>query len=1159
MRSNTRRRFLKQAMAPLVAGSEGAALAQAAVRDYCLETELSPSTAAICYPADGGYAEIAQRISRDIEKECGGPLETRPIQAEDRARPKAPRNLILLGNAINNPLIFQLYVNHYTLVDEYFPGPGGDFVHSVHNPFGDQRNAVILGASDVAGASAAARVLVEKVRALGPKLEFLLHSRSSRMRYDLPPRSDFAHALRARKEQVERDDLPWATSDYGMLYHLTGQREWGELFREIHLHAIRVSRDRGVWPDTAFSSRLNIGYFYLYRVLTSWDLIEESPLFSAEDRRELEGLFLEISRFVASLDYFKGKLTMGNNHQTYAALSCYFAHRYFSKYYGNQEFASKQPAVKAIFAMHNRSWRPNDNEEGTSVRTHRHLVNYSLLHGDLTYFSTGRSQRLADWIVMVTDNRADTMPFGDAGEYDGSYRGGPKHIQAQRSLALLSLAAWYSRDPRYAWARDWYRKGLDWKDRLDYDQLLSKKLGWQQRYGIKEWEFYIPMLFRMLPHAQPTHLLGVTVARFDDAAREMAKVQDFPPEEPFDKLTFRAGFDRRDEYLALEGCSTLPHSHQDTNCIMRLSWRDRLWIVEGDEHKNLRRYHNGIVVTRNGEHFKPPSVARLRASGSSGRWGFSKSLLPDDNGMDWERNVFWRQGEFFVIWDRLTAARDGEYTIECLWRTLGEVELNGRELKVSQDGETFLFSSADESAWNLSLRGCLYQPDREAYRTYEHAATGFMRVLRQSQRRTMKIGDRLEFFTLCQVTTGRQPARVQKRSPGILVVDNGEQLLLGAGDGNRLFAMDSEGTHSPPGSAAFYDPAHNTAEKLPKPVEASSAVITPKTPERQPIWKVSGASEISSWHVNEDWIAAGDTKGKIRVLDHAGRLKWSMASEAPISSVRVLHGGSLAFGARDASLSLLDSSGRMKWKKELGRGIRQRMRVPVALLPFEGDLVAGLEDQTLFRFDLGGKEIWHAQARYHAITRLERIPFGGRPHLLVGTEYYALNLFDDRGNFVWRKLIGPVTALAAQDLDGDGAEEILYADWMGLNALRPKDSSVIWSVNMGGEVLNVASVTTSEGSVQIYTASDIGQVACLCLDGTRVWRLDAGEPLTSMAAGKTSLALGTLSGRVQIRNLNSGRLQSVCNLDSPVLRLAMAPGEGDSYFGGTEKGAIFRI
>ena len=42
-----------------------------------------------------------------------------------------------------------------------------------------------------------------------------------------------------------------------------------------------------------------------------------------------------------------------------------------------------------------------------------------------------------------------------------------------------------------------------------------------------------------------------------------------------------------------------------------LTW---LWIVEGDEHKNLRRYHNGIVVTRNGEHFKPPSVARLKAS-----------------------------------------------------------------------------------------------------------------------------------------------------------------------------------------------------------------------------------------------------------------------------------------------------------------------------------------------------------------------------------------------------------------------------------------------------------------------------------------------------------------------------------------------------------------
>src|SRR5205814_5184817 len=285
---------------------------------------------------------------------------------------------------------------------------------------------------------------------------------------------------------------------------------------------------------------------------------------------------------------------------------------YFQKYYGWPEFNDRQDRVKSIFAMHNASWRPNDNEEGTSVRTHRHLVNYSLMRGDYTYFSTGRARRLADWIVMVTDNRADTMPFGDAGEYDGSYRGGPKRIQAQRSLALLSFSAWYYRDPRYAWARDWYRKGLNWSDRFDFDQLLSKTYGWQQRYGIKEWEFYTGWLYRELPRQEPAHLLGVVAARLDEGARVIAKAQDAPQQELFDKLTFRGGFRPDDEYLAIEGVTTLPHSHDDANCVMRLSWKDRLWIVEGDEHKGLRRYHNGMVILCNGEHHTPPHIARSK-------------------------------------------------------------------------------------------------------------------------------------------------------------------------------------------------------------------------------------------------------------------------------------------------------------------------------------------------------------------------------------------------------------------------------------------------------------------------------------------------------------------------------------------------------------------
>lgn len=282
------------------------------VRNYCLETELSPETAVIICPAGAEYQDIAQGLSEMLAPECGGQLEVRPIKPEDKAWPSAPRHLILIGNAINHPLIFCLYVNHYTLVDDYFPGPGGEFVQTVHNPFGDSRNALILGASDVQGAANAAYALVAMIRKKGPTLGFTLHSRSPRMPAHSPGAEDFVHGLEKRKEQIEAGDLPWVAMDYGMLYHLTGDERWGELFRDLHLHAGRVARDRGMWPRTVFDND-----FYLYRFLTAWDMIEESPIFSDEDRRAITQLCLEVSRYVDGMsylqDFFKGRLKLLNN------------------------------------------------------------------------------------------------------------------------------------------------------------------------------------------------------------------------------------------------------------------------------------------------------------------------------------------------------------------------------------------------------------------------------------------------------------------------------------------------------------------------------------------------------------------------------------------------------------------------------------------------------------------------------------------------------------------------------------------------------------------------------------------------------------------------------------------------------------------------------
>jgi outer membrane protein assembly factor BamB len=113
----------------------------------------------------------------------------------------------------------------------------------------------------------------------------------------------------------------------------------------------------------------------------------------------------------------------------------------------------------------------------------------------------------------------------------------------------------------------------------------------------------------------------------------------------------------------------------------------------------------------------------------------------------------------------------------------------------------------------------------------------------------------------------------------------------------------------------------------------------------------------------------------------------------------------------------------------------------------------------------------------------------------------------------------------------------------------------MWNVNMGGEVLGAVPVIGS-GSADTVAASDAGQVTRVAANGTPKWRLDAGEPLTSMAVNGGRLGLGCLSGRIELRRLEDGHTESAAKLDSAVLRLAAL---ADGFVGATEDGTLFAL
>jgi hypothetical protein len=56
----------------------------------------------------------------------------------------------------------RLYQRYWTLLDLKYPGAGGHVVRTLHNPFGDQLNIVLVGGSDTAGTEAAVDVLIAR-------------------------------------------------------------------------------------------------------------------------------------------------------------------------------------------------------------------------------------------------------------------------------------------------------------------------------------------------------------------------------------------------------------------------------------------------------------------------------------------------------------------------------------------------------------------------------------------------------------------------------------------------------------------------------------------------------------------------------------------------------------------------------------------------------------------------------------------------------------------------------------------------------------------------------------------------------------------------------------------------------------------------------------
>ncbi len=619
------------------------------LRDLSLRTDLSQ--ARIVRGPASSHDRAAASIADAVERVTG----TRPdILTATDAGEVLPNDgpLICIGNLADNPVIRRLYFEFHTLVDRRFPGSDGYLLQTIHDPYGTGHTIVIVGASDDDGLRAATEAFEEVLPADGILGRL----------YDLKPAPEYA-AVGEFAYGSGRLIIPsgwphhFALANYGSrddprhtatMYLLTGDDTHAEKYREQMLR----------WIEQGIQ-----GHLYVPGWMELWDLIEEHPVFSNEERLRITNWFLTQVRSqecIGALHIQRYGWGMPHqNHGTRPGIGTFYMARYFRTHYKLPEMDVYLERVARYFDMQADWSKPMcDSCMHQWQATLENKANYALASGNERFFSSGAARRAAERALVTTDNSGYMPTFGD-GQWGSN-----------ANSLLTKAALWYG-DGRYLWPAS-VRPD---QPRADTDEPLRGFSG------------------DVRPVA-PHDLVGTTVVPYDEGFwhgwRNLPRVETFTPpniahERAFDKIAFRTGLDRNDEFLLLDGMLGASHDYDDTNTIHAYSKNGRDYIVTYDGlPSSTMAWHNGVNIIRDGISSRLPSAAELIHSAALGETLVSQTRLNDFAWADWTRTIVLVPEMFVAVIDRVQAREEGTFSLTGRWKTLGEPTFSSDTLTVSQ-------------------------------------------------------------------------------------------------------------------------------------------------------------------------------------------------------------------------------------------------------------------------------------------------------------------------------------------------------------------------------------------------------------------------------------------------------------------------------------------
>jgi len=1069
-------------------------------------TELMVGGAARCViaaPADGRYREQADRAQAALAAHGSAP---RVIAAEElmngRLQPNsealAAANVIAIGTVLDNRLAGGLWGRGQAMASQLYPGPGGHVIRTIHDPFGLGRNVLLLAGSDAAGVEqAVTRFLEAYVPAQG---DVVLPAPVVDVRCIWVPHAGIPDAWPKRMPQV-RD----------MAYLRQRCVEAGVM--DDAGEVLQLQGDPNATVTAVVSALTVLGETWWY---LGWEqlppmmgevLERNVAAFEQYQARPPHEMSSGITAFADIWDLLE-ELPVFSDRARLAVTNALLA----------QARQGHEP--RAMHALVREGCRQvHDENHGTNSALNDLVPwSYFALYYDLP--------DTAYWLTMVDAlfrGQASSFQVAeDAAGYNTSCpdhamihaysrpdlgyleRGVARHIcdyflsAGVNNLGLLTgfgdtsglvPVGYFNVFARAEW---YYRDG---RYRWAIENLLHRNS------GLRAYMDRIALRDDITP-IEPVDLTGIVIEPIYERLVEKGGGRLEPiylPEEPtgdgsFNKAALREAWAADKQYLLLSGMQRDGHTQAHVNAVINLTDNGKMWLVDHEYGLRLAADHSGIIGMRDGTFINPGRQARVTSAADFEHAGLLNSRVGLGS-LTWDRTLVWLKGDWYAVLDSLTAEQAGEYVLRASWRGLGAETPAADRMQLAQQEQRYEVITDGEGS--LDLQVVPFAGDDE-WKAFYPGVDPAAKVLRQDKVLDLQTGQAAHFATLLAgyPADAGMPADVATLSDGAAVITVGERRWLIAGGPVSAEGIAFAGAQALLGSdliALCSATALSVGgEQL---LQAAEPVSLQVDLQSGRVTMATGAENASlTWRGGAVTAGPGDAAVTVDVAglgDAIGRMLTDLGAAASERKQRSLAGG--AGGGYDGLVAV--------GGVDLGAPVTRLVALGDAVAAGLADgsvVVVGDDDALLWRWQGGG-----------SITALAAADLDGdgAAEVIAGTQdglVYAI----DGGDVLWQfEVRGSDTAsyryakaLVPADLEGDGRPEILvvapFLHCLGSDGTQAWEEYLahwrnMWRTNCGA--VDAADLD-GDGQLEVISSWIDGY------SGTRVLRAD-GEPVAPVSPG----------------------------------------------------------